>query len=200
MRYPKTQKDATRQRIVEKASRLFRKRGVESTGVKDLMESAGLTHGGFYAHFKDKDELVRAAVEFALGESEARMENAVNIGAFIDLYLGEGHMEHPEVGCPIAAMGPEIARGPRRKRKGLSAGLEDYTTRIAARLPSKAPEDAVALLSLLVGNLLLARCMDTADASRQVMESGRLAAKRLCGIAEDGASRDVARPLPRFSA
>jgi len=117
MPWPKDHKAKTRQRIVETAAVAFRDRGVDSVGIDEIMAAAGLTRGGFYAHFASKEELLEAALAFAGAETIARLSNAKAEGAgagdllaVVDAYLSEPHAAHREHGCPVAALGPEIAR------------------------------------------------------------------------------------------
>jgi len=99
MPWSKGRKRETRERIVQAAADAFRERGLDGVGVADIMKRAGLTHGGFYAHFKSKDDLVRAAFE------QMSREIAETVGATD--YLAELHMRHPERGCPLPTVGSE---------------------------------------------------------------------------------------------
>ncbi|PWU29752.1 TetR/AcrR family transcriptional regulator, partial [Pseudomonas sp. RW407] len=103
MRYPDDHKAQTRQRIIDEASRRFRSEGVEATGLQTLMKALGLTHGGFYAHFKSKEELVEIALQAAsdqLAEVAGETFREPNaLANFIDDYLSEQHRDHPERGC-----------------------------------------------------------------------------------------------------
>src|SRR5580704_5263897 len=127
MPWPEAHKRETRERIVETAAAAFREGGT-AVGVGDVMTRAGLTHGGFYAHFASKDDLLAAALAHASGETIAaldRLDSAAShdLASAIDAYLSPAHLAHPERGCPIAAIGPELARCPQTVRQVLAKGL-----------------------------------------------------------------------------
>ncbi|MCR6629618.1 MAG: TetR/AcrR family transcriptional regulator [Magnetospirillum sp.] len=182
MRYAKGQKDATRQRIVETAARRFRGEGIAAVGVASLMADAGLTHGGFYAHFPSKEDLVRdAAAEslectLALLASEAE---AGGIDALITAYLSPGHRDHPEAGCAIACLAAELTRHPAPTRKAFAGKVNGLTALIARHLPSGHGPAAAALLGLMVGTLQLARLAPDAEQADLILKAGRDAARRL---------------------
>ncbi|AJK48634.1 TetR/AcrR family transcriptional regulator [Burkholderia plantarii] len=118
MRYDSEHKARTRARIEAVASARFRREGIDAVGVASLMETAGLTHGGFYAHFKSKDTLIAAAIAIGfdqttkrLRERMARHASLPGPVAFMAAYLNERHRDHPETGCAAAALGVEIGRG-----------------------------------------------------------------------------------------
>src|SRR2546428_14028361 len=117
MRYPPGHKQRTHQRILDTAARLFRKRGYAATGVDAVMTSAGLTAGGFYAHFRSKQAMLAEALDLAFQQSidRARSRLASSHGAdwirgFITFYLSKEHRDAPERGCPMPALAPEVAR------------------------------------------------------------------------------------------
>src|SRR5262245_20121520 len=116
---PTARKAETRERILRAAARAIRKHGYEGVGVAEVMKDAGLTHGGFYAHFKSRDALLAAAAEQAGAESNERLSRAIasakrgeELTALVDTYLSERHLTAPEqgLGCAIAAAGSEIPR------------------------------------------------------------------------------------------
>src|ERR1041384_2893239 len=117
MRYSDTHKDETHQRIVKTAAKSFRKRGISGIGLVPLMKETGLTHGGFYAHFKSKDALIGEAIDAAFAQTIEHLRGAVQAApnkssrrAVLDAYISEGHRDDPSVGCIIAALGTETAR------------------------------------------------------------------------------------------
>src|SRR5499426_1133141 len=116
---PTSRKAETRERIVRAAARAIRKRGYEGVAVAEVMKDAGLTHGGFYAHFESRDALLAAAAEQAGAESNERLSRAIasakpgeELTALVDTYLSERHVTAPEegLGCAIAAAGSEVPR------------------------------------------------------------------------------------------
>src|SRR5580765_8284511 len=114
---PVSKKEQTRERILRAAARAIRKHGYEGVGVAEVMKEAGLTHGGFYAHFESRDALLAAAAEQAGAESNEKLSRAVasanpgqELTALVDAYLSDRHAAAPEEGCAIAAAGSEVPR------------------------------------------------------------------------------------------
>jgi len=165
--WPKDHKTRTRKRIVQAAAAAFRARGISGVAVEDVMRDAGLTHGGFYAHFGSKDELVGEALDLANAETVALLENAgesmasrQGLHALIDEYLSDWHAAHPERGCPLAALGPEVARGGSRGRRRLVSGVTErlgWMKQMSRSRGTSADSPVVPLLACLVGGLILAR-------------------------------------------
>jgi TetR/AcrR family transcriptional repressor of nem operon len=188
MRFEKGHKETTKQRIIETAAARFRKDGVAATGIAGLMAGAGLTHGGFYAHFASKEELVREAVVAALAGSKARvvLEEA-GLEAYIRSYLRKAHRDTPEQGCAAAALAPEIARHDDTTRADFTKGLEGIFTRIAEKLPENVPEaarweTAVGIFGVIMGTLQMARAVADKKLSDRILESGIAAALRLAAV------------------
>src|SRR5215469_3225005 len=102
MPWPDEHKQETRERIVDAAATALRARGIDGVSVADIMADAGLTHGGFYAHFRSKEELVGAALKRAATQTIGILSQEPQIDAVIDTYLSAGHAAHPELGCPLA--------------------------------------------------------------------------------------------------
>ncbi|HMA48141.1 MAG TPA: TetR/AcrR family transcriptional regulator, partial [Magnetospirillaceae bacterium] len=141
MRYGSDHKEETRKKILGIAARRFRKEGVEAVGVASVMADAGLTHGGFYAHFKSKDELAAAALDHGMAESSnhifARADQAEDkLGAYIRAYLSPNHRDQAENGCAFSALAPELSRGEGPVREMVAARLEPYLDRIGRLLPT----------------------------------------------------------------
>src|SRR5437879_2646411 len=112
-----SKKEETRERILRAAARAIRKHGYEGVGVADVMKEAGLTHGGFYAHFESRDALLAAAADQEGAESSEHLTRAIaaakpgqELMALVDAYLSDGHVAAPEKGCAIAAAGTEVPR------------------------------------------------------------------------------------------
>ncbi|WP_343717535.1 TetR/AcrR family transcriptional regulator [Inquilinus sp.] len=181
MRYSKDHKQETRQRIIRTAARRFREDGVEATGVAALMADAGLTHGGFYAHFPSKEALVAAACAEGFGESRARMRKTIEqrppgerLAAMAESYLSTAHRDHPGHGCIAAAIGPEIARHPAETRAEFTQGLHGLVEIAEAAItadggdPAKAPQ----AVATMVGALILARGASDEALSDRFLQSG----------------------------
>jgi len=189
MRFEKGHKAATRQRIVETAAARFRRDGIAAVGIAGLMADAGLTHGGFYAHFGSKEELVREAMAAAATGSRARLANAAGGGkpdleTYIRGYLRPSHRDAPERGCIIAALGPELARHEPETRAAFSGQIETLLSRIADMLPPQRSADsrkaaAIGIFGVMSGTLQLARLVVDRTESDLILESGIAAALRL---------------------
>ena len=169
MTTPPSKKQLTHERIVATAAQAIRRGGFAGVGVADVMKQAGLTHGGFYAHFPSRDALLREAIEHAGRDSSARIgatagareaKGVAPLRAFIERYLSEAHLVATDSGCPVAALAAEL---PRQSREVMQAGAERVRALIAAlerRLPQGVPRSAAGVIAgQLVGTLQLARAL-----------------------------------------
>src|SRR5262249_34205817 len=185
MPYTKAHKARTHAHIVRAAAQAFRREGVHTMAIPRLMGEAGLTHGGFYAHFASKDALVAEACSTALDDIGQRLIEAVQsvppderprLG--VRWYLSPTHRDTPELGCAIPAMGSEIARESPQVREAFTAGLERYAGQLAEVLPG--PEhgharraDVLQLLAGMAGAVLVARAVDDAALSDRILLDAR---------------------------
>lgn len=189
MRYEKGHKDATRQRIIDVASRQFRQDGVAAVGLAGIMTDAGLTNGAFYAHFGSKEDLVSDVLSSAQAGRErtlrVKLENGISLDTAIRDYLSPRHRDNPGGGCPTAALVADVARRPKSTRDAYTAGIEDFVAVMAVRLPAGSDEErrskAIALYGLMVGTLQLARAVSDKKLSDQILASGIDAALALIG-------------------
>jgi TetR/AcrR family transcriptional repressor of nem operon len=168
MPWSKDHKSTTRGRILETASTALRAKGVAGVGVAQVMESAGLTHGGFYAHFDSKDELVASALAHALEQSGERFRPAVErappegkLRAMAEAYLTDSHLRAADTGCPIVALGPELARGTGPAREALAEHIRKRVEWMATIAPGKTKQErrraAAGTYATMIGGMLLAR-------------------------------------------
>lgn len=148
MRYSLEHKAKNHQNIVSVAARSFRERGGDSSGIGTVMKKVGLTKGGFYRHFKSKDDLFVEAVALALEETGRGMvavaESAPEgqaLRAIIERYLSVAHANSPGVGCVRAALGPELARKPIAVRRRIEVLLEAYRERFLPFMPGQTREE-----------------------------------------------------------
>src|SRR2546423_1920500 len=128
MRYAKGHKDTSHQRIVNAAARKFRRQGIAATGMTGIMAEAGLTNGGFYSHFRSKNDLVREGLEWALDEQLQRLAEGDASGRLREVirsYLSTEHRDHPDAGCASAALLPEIGRQSRAVRKAYTCRIRE---------------------------------------------------------------------------
>jgi AcrR family transcriptional regulator len=180
MRFEKGHKAATRQHILEVASKRFRYEGISAAGIAGIMAEAGLTNGAFYPHFASKEELVREALSRALGEQQDRLEDSLRsnheLEGVIRDYLSREHLKNPACGCPSAALLPEIARQPSPTRQSYEQGLHSYISILAALLPDVDPaavdRRATAIFALMVGTLQFARAVTDAASAERILQSG----------------------------
>ena len=187
MRYEPKHNDATRERILEAASRLFREHGIAAVGLAKIMAEADLTVGTFYTHFESKEALVREALRRSLDARHGQIELALespDLEAMVRAYLSPEHRDAAGTGCTVAALGSEVARHPRATRQTFASGNAQTLDALAAWLSSRgrkhvARADAAALMGLLSGTLQLARATPDRAESDAILEAGVRAALKL---------------------
>lgn len=166
MRVSQAEKDKSHARIVESAARLLRQRGIDGASVGEVMKDAGLTHGGFYKHFASKDALVESAVTYAFAPYVAMLRSGeADAGeTYRKLYVSAGHVDNPGEGCPVAALGQDIARASDDLKHALSRGIDEIVTALANTAPGASPlarrESAFQQFSMLVGAVVIARATE----------------------------------------
>jgi TetR/AcrR family transcriptional regulator, transcriptional repressor for nem operon len=184
MRYSREHKQETHARIVKKASVRLREKGAHGIGVADLMKDAGLTHGGFYAHFDSREALVIEAFAYAMDRSTDRWRKLAEqtpsdkrLATIVDSYLTPVHRDDPGHGCAIPALSAEIARESPKTRKAFAAKLEQMIEMIAAQIPDlprkTARKQAMASLATMMGTLVLARVAGSGEFSDDILGAGR---------------------------
>jgi TetR/AcrR family transcriptional regulator, transcriptional repressor for nem operon len=166
-----SRKEETHERIVEVAARAIRRTGYSGTGVADIMKEAGLTHGGFYAHFDSRDALLAEAGDRAGAESvalAARVAATAPPGqalqAMMQAYLSPEHIAAIETGCPVSALGSEMPRQAPEVRRAATIHIKEMIDLFARQLPDwgqpQAHEQAMALVCGLIGTTMVARAVD----------------------------------------
>lgn len=187
MRYDKGQKELTRRRILDVASRRFRGEGVAAVGLAGLMQDAGLTNGAFYAHFDSKEALVQAVLVDALDQRLADMRAAAELGASLEDavrdYLSPAMRDAADVRCPTAALVAEVARYPDAARELFTQKIDRQIEFVASQLPpgehGARRRLAAALFGMLVGTLQMARAVSDKTMSEQLLAGGIEAALAL---------------------
>jgi TetR/AcrR family transcriptional regulator, transcriptional repressor for nem operon len=160
----------SRKRIVKAAACEFREKGVVATSLSDLMKAAGMTHGGFYKHFESKDQLVAEAFADALKESLDEMEAQPTARGAVASYLSTGHRDAPASGCPISAIGSELARTDARTREAATAGFERLVDLLAGKLKGKdARRRALVAAVTMIGALTMARVVTDPGLSAEIL-------------------------------
>jgi TetR/AcrR family transcriptional regulator, transcriptional repressor for nem operon len=181
MRVSRVQAEKNRQTVIDVASRLFREHGFDGIGLKDLMESAGLTQGAFYKQFASKDDLAAQASRRAL-ESAFRRWSAAGaanpqdpLGAVIAFYLSMEHCAERMDGCPIVALGSDAARQGIDVKESFEAGIRDYLKMLSSWVGEADGEEpsgnAMAILSTMVGAVVLSRAVNDERLSKQFLQA-----------------------------
>jgi TetR/AcrR family transcriptional regulator, transcriptional repressor for nem operon len=187
VRYSKEHKQETHARIVRKASVRLREKGAHGVGVADLMKEAGLTHGGFYAHFASREALVIEAFNYAMDRATDRWRKLAEetppekrLAAIVESYLTTIHRDDPGHGCAVPTLGPDIAREGAKARKAFAARLDEMIEMMADQVPElprkAARQQAIAALSTMFGALVLSRVAGTGEFSAEILDVGREAA------------------------
>jgi TetR/AcrR family transcriptional repressor of nem operon len=164
-------KDATHERIVEAAGRAIRRSGYDGTGVAEIMKEAGLTHGGFYAHFASREAMLAEAADRAGADGVAVVARVAAAAppkqareALLRAYLSEAHVKGVETGCAIAALGSEMPRQAPEVRRAATRRIKEMIDLVARESPDwgkrGAHEHALVTVATMVGALVLARAVD----------------------------------------
>jgi TetR/AcrR family transcriptional regulator, transcriptional repressor for nem operon len=177
MRVTREQAAQNHRRIVETASRLFRRHGFDGVSVDTIMQQAGLTHGGFYGHFKSKSDLAAQAVTRALERASEYQRRHGDIADLVSDYLSPSHCADRANGCAIAALGADIARQGKGVRRGLTTHVRAWLDRLVHMFRGGTAADrrkrAIATLAGIVGALTLARAVDDTALSTEILAAAR---------------------------
>jgi TetR/AcrR family transcriptional regulator, transcriptional repressor for nem operon len=193
MRYDAEHKQRTRGRVLKEAAQAIRGEGPHQVGVAEVMAKAGLTHGGFYAHFRSKEDLVAAAIPQMFDEAMTAFDHCTAgktpdtaLAAYIDFYLSSGHRDAQATGCPMAALAADLPRLDRAARAGFTLGAERFMSALSQLIAGLGCRDAAGLasstLAEMVGALSLARAISDPRRSNEVLKQSRDALKHRLGI------------------
>lgn len=193
MRYDTEHKRNTRRRVLSAAARALRRDGPERLGIAAVMARAGLTHGGFYAHFGSKDELIAAAIAHMFERAAIHLERMTSertpreaLGVYIDFYLSAEHCAARESGCPMAALASDLPRLDAAARQAFVDGMRRLQGRLSGLLTEAGVELPVAraraMTSELVGALTLARIETDTRLARQMLATSRKSLKQTLGL------------------
>jgi len=181
MRVSRIQAAENRETVINVASRLFRERGFDGIGLKDLMEGAGLTQGAFYKQFASKGDLAAQASRRALESATLRWSAAIAanpedpLGAVVAFYLSAEHREEKMDGCPIVALGSDAARQGSDVKASFETGIKDHLeilSRLIAKTNGEKPKGkAMAILSTMVGALMLSRVVNDPDLAQALLKA-----------------------------
>jgi TetR/AcrR family transcriptional repressor of nem operon len=184
MRKSKHEAAATRQRIIKAAAAAFRENGIAGTGLSDLMAAAGLTHGGFYRHFDSKDQIVAEACTAAaeslveqLAASASGKSRQRRLKTIVENYLSTAHRDDPADGCPLAALGSEMARGDERTRAAATQALLKLVGVVASQFgktrPDVARRRALVAAATMIGALTMSRMVTDSELSADILREAR---------------------------
>ena len=180
-----SRKEITHERIVATAARAIRRGGFQGVGVADIMKEAGLTHGGFYAHFSSRNALLAEALERAGQDSARRVIQTVTtrrargasaLRALVEGYLSDRHLAELEAGCPVAALASEMPRQAPEVREASAQRVRGLVAAVRCALPEDAAADSSpAIAAQLVGALQLARALGDNTEGRALLKASRRA-------------------------
>ena len=176
-----SRKEDTHERIVDAAAGAIRRHGYSGVGVADVMKEAGLTHGGFYAHFDSRDALLVEALERAGHQSlavtrSARLRAGKGVSAFrsfVETYLADEHLASLEAGCPVAALGCDMPRQSRIVREASAVAVQRLIAAVRSTLPGAPRATASVVAATLVGSLQLARALGDNAEGRALLSAAR---------------------------
>ncbi len=201
MRYAADHKDQTRQQLLAVAARVLRREGPHRLGVAAIMAEVGLTHGGFYAHFKSKEALLAAALDEIFEERirifTARYEGLAprdGLARYIDSYLSAGHCDKVEDGCALPALAADIPRLGPVARKHFAAGMERLERGIASFFVQDGSDEegaiklATALLAEMSGTIALARTLDSPAKAHDILRQKRTEIKTRLGLTDENSA------------
>ena len=184
MRYQPEHKVETHQKIVKDASRRVRAEGLTGAAVSAVMQDTGLTHGGFYKHFRSKDELLMASLSEAFRETADNLAQAAEQSqpgtawkAIVKAYLSPEHCDHIELGCPLAALASELVRADKAMKAQILGELVKYRNRMLPFMPGRRTTDKerafFAIFSTMIGAIELARVLPEPAMRAKVLKSAR---------------------------
>jgi TetR/AcrR family transcriptional regulator, transcriptional repressor for nem operon len=184
MKKSKIETAETRRRIVKTAAAEFRRKGINRTGVNDVMAAAGLTHGGFYRHFDSKDQLVAEACAAAMGAVEETKETSAcpavgkdGLEAILADYLSTDHRDNPSAGCVLAGLGSELARSDDKTRAAATAGflkvVDAFAQQYRRTKPKGAEARALVAVSAMIGAITMSRIVTDSKLSAAILRQAK---------------------------
>ena len=183
-RTPNSYKHETHDRIVEVAGRAIRRYGYAGVGVADVMKEAGLTHGGFYAHFDSREAMLVEALERAGTDSACVLNDAIGariasgaspFRALVETYLGDAHLASIETGCPVAALSSDMSRQSLPVREASARRVQRLIDAVSAALAPASRPTAAVVSATLIGSLQMARALGDTSQGREVLAAARQA-------------------------
>ncbi|HEX7760526.1 MAG TPA: TetR/AcrR family transcriptional regulator [Caulobacteraceae bacterium] len=193
MRYDAEHKQKTRERVLKEAAKAIRVQGPHKVGVAEVMAKAGLTHGGFYAHFTSKDDFLAAAIGQMFIEGQARLAQSLNgstpeaaLGDYIDFYLSQAHRDARSAGCPLPFLAADAPRLAEETRQRFALGVARLTAGLAQPLKAMghadADEAASSILAEMVGAVALSRAEPDLGLSDAILARSKVSVRRRAGL------------------
>lgn len=185
MRYSATHKEETHAKLVKLAGRTLREKGPQKVAVAELMQAAGLTHGGFYAHFRSKDALLAEALDGVFEESKRKFQRITDglpprhaLASYIDFYVSPAHRDDAAHGCPIVALNSDLPRQSRKFRAAFDKGTKLLLAKLAAWIEAAgiggdSEALAASVLSAMAGAVAVARAVSDKRLSDEMLEAAR---------------------------
>jgi TetR/AcrR family transcriptional regulator, transcriptional repressor for nem operon len=180
MRYAEGHKEAVHERIVRAAATALRRHGISGIGIPALMKEAGLTHGGFYSHFENRDALVAEAIRSAAADTATgALSEDKSLAEALRLYLSTGHAEHPELGCVVATLAAESPHQTAPVRRAVADAARELVRLVDRKLHPKRrrnaspSEDGLRLAATMIGAITLARAVDDPALAARILEAAR---------------------------
>ena len=184
MRYEADHKTRTHERIVKSASRQFRAKGLKGPGVATVMKASGLTHGGFYKHFRSKDDLLAEAIEESLRDIRSQLIAAAKNAPpgegwkeLVTRYLSLEHCDRADTGCPIAALAPEIARSAPAVKKRIALSLRTHREELMPFVPGRDSAERernfIVAFTAMAGAVSLARTLTDPARRQKILDTVR---------------------------
>jgi TetR/AcrR family transcriptional repressor of nem operon len=203
MRYSQSHKEETRLQILKIAGRALRAKGPDGVGVAEIMKEAGLTHGGFYAHFKSKEDLLINALEGVFAAAKTKFAKAIDglpprhaLAAYVDFYVSTMQRDNPANGCPITALNSDMPRQTKKLRAVFDAGLKRLLANMAGLIEQggiAAGDEAGALassiFSAMAGAVAVSRAVSDKRLSDEMLETARTSIKARLGVDDASLSR-----------
>jgi TetR/AcrR family transcriptional repressor of nem operon len=203
MRYSGTHKDETHAHLVKIAGKALRESGPDGVVVAEVMKQAGLTHGGFYAHFKSKDALLVEALDGVFESSKRKFLRAIEgmpprhaLGAYIDFYVSPRHRDNVSGGCPITALNSDLPRQSKAFRVAFDKGLKSMVSGLELRISEAGVEGdahalAASVLSAMAGAVAISRAVSDKVLSDRMLETARENIKARLGVSDADLSRSA---------
>ena len=195
MRYSQSHKQETHEKLVNIAAAMLREKGPDGFAVAELMQEAGLTHGGFYAHFESKEACVAEALREIFAQLARRTDGAIDglpprhaLSTVIDMYVSKYHRDNADDGCPITSLNSDMPRQPDAVRDAFDMGVKGMVARMTKRLSAaqvgNAESLAPAILSAMVGAVSLSRAVNDKTLSDELLVAARDGIKARLGLSD----------------